>query len=235
MRGHLRSQGLSSHGSIPALGENAIIKMARAVEGLAKYKPEVNLSPEVKEMFWELLKTKVTPQNLASVIDSIGDRKLQEYLRAVTCMTISVNIIQGGIMVNMVPDLCQAEVDIRVMPGQDEKYVKEELERAMRENAQVEIGSFSPPSLSPFHSPYTELIYHTLREIVGDDVAMSPAISTAATDSRYLRQRRIPCYGLDILEPSIVNLIHAPNERIDIQSLRVKTDFLIRLAQNYLG
>ncbi len=235
LRAYFHAHGLSAHGSIPALGENAITKMARALEELAKYKPEVILSPEVEEMFWELLGTKVTPQNLDCVVDSIEDKKLREYLRAVTRMTVSVNTIQGGVKVNMVPDFCSSEVDIRVMPGQDEEYVKEELEKAVGENIQVEIGSFFPSSLSPFRSPYTELIQRTLREVARDDAVMSPVISSAATDSRFLRRMGIPCYGIDILEPSISNLIHAPNERMDIKSLRVRTDFLIRLAQNYLS
>ena len=43
----------------------------------------------------------------ASPIDTLGP------------LTFNLGTIQGGSKINIVPDLCEAEVDIRTLPGQD--------------------------------------------------------------------------------------------------------------------
>jgi acetylornithine deacetylase/succinyl-diaminopimelate desuccinylase-like protein len=41
----LKAKGFSAHGSLPMLGDNAVVKMANAIKQLADYRPEVILTP----------------------------------------------------------------------------------------------------------------------------------------------------------------------------------------------
>ncbi|MDD5289158.1 MAG: M20/M25/M40 family metallo-hydrolase [Dehalococcoidales bacterium] len=41
----LTAAGISSHGSVPVPGQNAVVKMAKVINGLADYKPRVILTP----------------------------------------------------------------------------------------------------------------------------------------------------------------------------------------------
>ena len=47
--------------------------------------------------------------------------------------TISVNKIEGGVAINVVPDSCKCKIDIRTIPGQNEDDVKILIEKAIAE------------------------------------------------------------------------------------------------------
>ena len=239
----LLAKGRACHGSVPTLGDNAVAKMAKAVTHLAEYKGEIRLIPEMKALFGAIFGLKgqdleLTEGNIDPLIRRFEDRSFVEYLRATTRMTISPNIIQGGVKTNIVPDRCQAEIDIRVLPGQDEGYVIDKLSKIVGEDIEIDIPNYSAPSFSDSESPYYKLIENTLKEAVGD-VACLPCISSGATDSRFLRRRNMPSYGLSLMakdfDPSLIGTMHGKNERIDIESLRTNSKFLIELARSYLG
>jgi acetylornithine deacetylase/succinyl-diaminopimelate desuccinylase-like protein len=240
---HLLAKGRACHGSIPTLGDNAVVKMAKAIADLAEYKPEVRLIPEVKTLVKALSKMKgqnleLTEENIDLLISRFENRSFAEYLRAITRMTISPNVIQGGVKTNIVPDRCQANIDIRVLPGQDKGYVIDRLSKIVGEDIEIDIPNYSVPSFSDSESPCYKLIENILKEAMGD-VACLPCISSGATDSRFLRRRGIPSYGLSLMakdfDPSLTGTMHGKNERIDIESLKVNSKFLIELAKSYLG
>lgn len=159
------------------------------------------------------------------------------YLSAVTRMTISPDMIHGGVKTNIVPDKCEAQIDIRTLPGQDWEYVTNELRKILGD-IKAEPLQYHPPSFSNANNKYYRLIESTLKEFVGD-VPILQTICTGATDSRYLREMGIPSYGTGVLtlnmDQTLSESVHGKNEMIDIASLELKTDFLVRLAQKYLG
>jgi acetylornithine deacetylase/succinyl-diaminopimelate desuccinylase-like protein len=239
----LLAKGRACHGSVPTLGDNAVVKMAKAITDLAEYKPEVRLIPEVKILVKALSKMKgqdleLTEEDIDHFISQLEDKSIAEYLRAVTRMTISPNVIQGGVKTNIVPDRCQADIDIRVLPGQDKGYVISKLSQIVREDIEIDIPNYSAPSFSDSGAPYYELIESVLKEAVGDVVCL-PCISSGATDSRFLRRMGMPSYGLSPMtrdfDPTLMGTMHGKNERIDIESLKVNSRFLIELAKSYLG
>ena len=69
--------------------------------------------------------------------------------------------------------------------------------------------------------------------------ARHPCISSGSTDSKYLRGLGIPCYGIDMvtinLDIDMKKSVHGRNEKVDIDSLQLKSDFLTELARKYLG
>jgi acetylornithine deacetylase/succinyl-diaminopimelate desuccinylase-like protein len=159
-----------------------------------------------------------------------------------TRLTISPNVIRGGVKTNVVPDLCEVEADIRVLPDQDQPYVLAELRKCLGEGIEVEISTYRPPSFSQTSSPYYQLIERTIREVTTTPERTTvclPMISPGATDSRFLRAAGFPCYGVAVFSPQFPQelraTLHGPDERLDIESLHYFTEFLIRLARNYLG
>ncbi|KYK28688.1 MAG: hypothetical protein AYK19_20615 [Theionarchaea archaeon DG-70-1] len=87
-------------------------------------------------------------------------------------MTVSPNMICGGKKVNIVPDYCEAEVDIRTLPGQDEEYVRTQLEPLMGE-CEFEIVHHHPANFSPADNEYYHLIEETAKDVLGN-VACAP-------------------------------------------------------------
>jgi len=239
----LTAKGKSCHGSIPTLGENALIKMVSSIKALSGYKPETVLIPEVKYLLTELSRIKgfgapLNQETAEQVINSLGDKNLSETLRSMTRMTVSPNVISGGEKINIVPDTCQAEVDIRVLPGQDLEYVMNEMRKFVGGEIEIEVFNYHEPTFSTSDTEYYRLIEETTGEVAGPGVICLPYISPGATDSRYLRLAGIPSYGIGHMasgyDQSVKETVHGRNERIDIPSLNLRTDFLIALAREYL-
>lgn len=237
----LKALGVSGHGSIPTLADNAALKIAKAVANLGEYSPEIRIIPEVKkliETYMELLgeRRSVTPENVDEVIDTIPDRVFAEGLRSTTRMTVSPNILRGGQKVNIIPDYCEAEVDIRTLPGQDEAYVRRELEPLIGE-CTLEVVHYHPANFSPGDSVYYKIIEEAVKEVI-NGVYCAPYMLSGATDSFYLRKIGIESFGVSLLSPEfptdLLKTVHGVNERIDLKSMEVKTEFLYRLARKYL-
>lgn len=238
----LNTKGVAGHGSVPYLPNNAVVKMAKVIDALAAYQPQVVMTPEVKYLVQEIAnlygqKKEVTEKNFDEFLAKIKDGTLAAYLKAITSMTISPNVVHGGIKTNIVPDSCQAEIDIRILPGQDRNYVLKEL-KPLLGDAEIQTVQYTPPTLSPAATVGYRLIESTLKEFLGE-VPILPTICAGATDSRFLRGIGVNSYGIGMmtykLDPAIKASVHGKDEKLDIESLRLKTDFLVRLAEKYLG
>lgn len=238
----LKSAGVSCHGAVPTLGDNAVVKAAQAIVRLSRYKPRVRIIPEIKGLLDHLGKQtgfgKITARNVDALLDAYPDRAFAETLRSLTRMTISTNMVQGGTRTNIVPDSCEAHVDIRVLPGQDRDYLFKVLRSAVGQDVSAEVPSFNQASFSPTRSPHFRLIEKMMKETLGD-VDCFPMLSAGATDSRFLRAKGIPAYGPAVVardfDPALKKAYHARNERVDIKTVRLKAEFLVKLAVEYLG
>ena len=237
----LTAQGISSHGSMPILEQNAVVKMAKVINGLAKYRPQIVLTPETQSLLQTIARLdgisgEVNEDNVDYILGKLSDKAIIPYLSAVTRMTISPDVIHGGIKTNIVPDSCEAELDIRILPGQSREYVMNELKEILGD-VKAEPIRYDMPSFSSAGTAYYRLIEETLKEFVGDAPILQ-TICTGATDSRYLREMGIPSYGLSVLtlnaDKALSDSVHGKNEKVDIASLKLKTDFLVKLAQKYL-
>ncbi len=238
----LKTKGIAGHGSSPVLEYNAAVKMARVITGLAGYQPKIVLTPETMRLIQTIadihgLRVQINENNIDETIKKFNDRSLAVYLRVITRMTISPNVIHGGTKTNIVPDTCEAEVDIRVLPNQNFDYVLREIKPFIGDSA-VEPLQVHTASFSGVDNDYYKLIETTLKEFVGNNPVL-PSVCTGATDSRYLREIGVPAYGTGVItlncDPALEGSVHGVNEKIDIASLQLKTRFLKKLATKYLG
>jgi acetylornithine deacetylase/succinyl-diaminopimelate desuccinylase-like protein len=238
----LKSTGFSSHGSLPMLGDNAIVKMADIIKRLSGYQPQVLLIPQVEKLFSKVAELQgvdkeITVKDIDALIQSMDDKTFAGYLTAITRMTVSPNVIEGGVKTNIVPDSCEAEADIRFMPGQDRSYVLDELGK-ITGIAEMEITQYNSPTFSDADSEFYHIIEGTLKEFIVDSPVV-PSITSGGTDSRFLRDIGIPCYGVGVMtfksDRSMRQAVHGKDEKLDIESLRLKSDFLKKLAENYLS
>jgi acetylornithine deacetylase/succinyl-diaminopimelate desuccinylase-like protein len=238
----LSTRGTSAHGALPMLGDNAIVKMAGILRNLADYKAKPALIPVVKEVSKSIAGLEgwigeINESNIDEFIQSLNNKNFAAYLSAITRFTVSPNVVHGGLKTNIVPDACEAEVDIRILPGQNKEQVLEEL-RAVLGDAEIAVINHALPTISEYESEYYKMIHHTLQESVEDDLVL-PSISAGSTDSRLLRTAGIPSYGINMLtldtDPALRRSVHGIDEKIDIASLKVKTDFLTALARRYLS
>ncbi len=241
----LKAKGTSCHGSVPTLGDNAVLKLSQALTALGGYKPEIKLISEVEKLLAELARARglsFTPgkDDVDELLNQLAlDRGFTETVRAMTRMTVSPNLIQGGMKTNIVPDRCEAELDIRILPGQDRDYVAGELKRVIGEEIEIEFMEYREPTFSTSQAACYRLMESITCKLAGREVLCLPHISTGSTDSKYLRGSGIPAYGIGHMDAgfdqSARTTIHGRNERMDTVSLQLKTNFLTELARLYLA
>ena len=238
----LTAKGISSHGSVPVSEHNAVVKMAKVIIGLAQYQPHIVLTPQTKSLLQKIaqldgINDEINVANVDDILRKLSDNTVLPYLSAITRMTISPDVIHGGVKTNIVPDSCEAQVDIRILPGQSWEYVLNELKEILGD-VHAEPLQYHLPSFSSSDNKYYHLVEETMQEFIGG-APLLQTISTGATDSRYLREMEIPSYGIGVLtlnmDKALSDSVHGKNENIDVASLRLKTDFLIKLAKKYLG
>ena len=242
----LKARGKAGHGSIPTLADNAVVKMAKAVSRLHNYRAEVILVPEVEKLLRNLAGlcrievSELGPNQVDSLLEELPlEKAFVEALRSMTRMTVSPNLIKGGTKTNIVPDYCEADIDIRILPGQDLEYVEKELRLVISKEIEIEFNEYQAPTFSNSEEPFYKLMEEITLELAGNDAVCLPVISAGSTDSKFLRAAGIPSYGIGHMakgfDQQARTTVHGKNERIDVASLHLKTAFLRELAHRYLS
>ncbi len=242
----LKARGTAGHGALPGLADNAVVKMARAVSRLNNYRSEVILIPEVEKLLRNLAELcgitveSLGPDEVDNLLEEMPlELAFLESLRSMTRMTVSPNTIRGGSKTNIVPDYCEADVDIRIMPGQDLAYVEKELRLIINKDIEIDFNEYRSPTFSSAEDPFYRLMQEITIDQAGDDAICLPVVSAGSTDSKFLRSSGLPSYGIAHMAPGfdeqIRKTIHGRNERTDVASLQLKTAFLKKLACRYLS
>jgi len=250
----LRALGKSGHGSVPTLGDNAAVKMAKAFTRLAAAKTRVKVTEQVREALrayiaasrGDMEAEKVAAGLDARSIDAFLDeyarenREVAEQFRALTRMTISPNVLRSGVKTNIIPDVAEAEVDTRILPGEDYEYALRVIERSLRgTGVEAERLDYTPPSASPTATRFCETLERVLKAMAPNAVMVS-RLSTGMTDSRFLRALGAEAYGFIPMHPEtslkeIAPGVHGDNEKVNVKSLRFATEFLLRAAKETLS
>jgi len=126
--------------------------------------------------------------------------------------TISLGTIQGGTKINIVPDRCRADIDLRTIPGQDIRTVLDHL-RAVCPDAQLKIGQSSAPLYTDPSHPLIELLKGKGAKCVGAPWFCDAAVFSAA---------KIPAIAVG---PGNIAQAHTEDEWIAIDDLNRGVDF----------
>ena len=144
---------------------------------------------------------------------------------------------------NVIPDVVDLVVDIRTLPGTTEDEVIAMITEALGDLApHVEIGEAEQQAegtQSSIDTPLWDVISHQT-QIAYPGAELLPGLVVGGTDARFYRQRGRIGYGAGLFSPSMDmttfgNRFHGHNERIDVESLGLATDFWLGICQELLG
>ena len=176
-KGHLKLRvstfGRSAHSGYPHLGDNAIEKIRPALDGLTDLRRELEAeTTEHHELFAD---APYVPLNIAT--------------------------IRGGTAVNIVPDRCDLDIGIRLLPGMKAEDMVERVKQAVGDLA-VEVLSNSPPLLTSQDSElYQAVLPHANRNGM-ESVSF-------ASDAGWLQTMGIECL---LFGPGAIEVAHKANE-----------------------
>jgi len=242
----LVAEGIPGHGSQPYGTRSALAPLARAAARLVDNPPPALITSE-----WERLVRDWAPEeplqtrllDAASIDDAIddiarSDAGLARWIHACTHLTVSVNVIEGGVHTNVVPDFAEARIDVRALPGQDENDVDDHLRRVIGgEDLRLERLEVTLPNGSLPEGPLWEAIADALEGVTGLR-RLIPSLIPVATDARYFRRRGTVAYGVAVFDDRIPfgefhTLFHGNDERVSEESLRLTVAHLAATVERF--
>lgn len=246
----MRARGTPGHGSVPH-GDNAVVKLAEAVARLGRVSLPFHRTDAVAGMiggmaealggvrgliFRGLLHPTLSPFILQRLI---RNPQQVHYLHALLHNTVSPTVLRAGGKTNVIPSEAEAELDGRILPGQDLDSFLTEVRAVVGEGFELEPIMVAPPVASDYRTPLFAAMAEGLRRH-DPDAAVVPMMMTGGTDAKHLARVGIPCYGFSPLrlppDMNLLQMVHGHNERVPVDGLafgvrvlyEVITDFCSR-------
>ena len=237
-------KGASAHASIPWRGDNALYPLAQVLTRIQAYEADRDTSTELFNHLSTLaIEHMASPDNIDEIIAELesDNPPLATVLRALSRMTVTPTMVQGGVKSNSVPETIRLTCDVRVLPHQTEDYLRGELDRVLEgiPGVEYEIDFMAVPNSSPFETPFAQQISRATARVLGmDDVQLVPSLNTGFTDSRFTRNLGVVTYGYTAAhpddDPALTNA-HGTDESIGVASLMNSTRTMLALAYNMLA
>jgi len=237
-------RGSSAHASTPWQGSNALFGLSEVVKRIEAYEAERDTSTSLFDHLSTFaIEDKPSPENIDQVIADNEETqpRFASIMKALSRMTITPTMIQGGIKSNSVPETVRLTCDVRTLPHQDEAYVRQELEKILDgiPGVEIDIDYMSIPNASPFETEFAHRIQiSTANALQRDDIQWVPSLSTGFTDSRFTRNLGTTTYGMVGSHPDddpMISFIHGTNESVGIRSLISGTRIMLALAYDLLA
>lgn len=154
--------------------------------------------------------------------------------------TISVNVIHGGNKINVIPDVCEIEVDMRTVPGQDHekvldglRQIVETVAREYHPELRVEVDLVNDKA-SLETDRNDDLVKATV-ESVKSVSRKPPEVGgvTFGTDGAHLG----PGFNIPmvICGPGSPSMAHQPDEYVEVKQLIQAAEVYADLARRLLG
>jgi acetylornithine deacetylase/succinyl-diaminopimelate desuccinylase-like protein len=234
--------GTAGHGSMPHRSDNAVVKLSTAVTRIAEYKtPLVTkyLGHVVEGLGLGLVKRLMltNPWLLQFTLGRLehSDPLMAKLIHGLSRMTVSPNIVSGGVKVNVIPESAYVDLDIQLRnalgPMVDEASIEDP---PGSEGRRMSYGS-----ASSFQSDFVDAMERAVRSEVRE-VSLVPMIMPGATDCRFLREKGAEAYGFSLFDPEtpanhLADLAHGANERVSVRTLELTQRVYYHLAIDFLG
>ncbi len=144
--------------------------------------------------------------------------------------------LDGGHANNALPQTARATVNCRILPGDPVDGVLKTIQQVVGDKVTVTRASEPVPSAASALRPD---VIGPIEKVTGEfwpGVPVIPAMSTGATDSRFMRNGGIAMYGVSgLFIDQDDNRSHGLNERMPVKSLYDGHEFLYRLVKELAG
>jgi acetylornithine deacetylase/succinyl-diaminopimelate desuccinylase-like protein len=237
----LRVRGRSGHASMPGIADNALVKAARLIERLAAFRPEPQLQPEV-EAFLRVVLGAVPPATEAVERTRVVSPAAADSIEALLAPTFSPTIVSASVKRNVIPALCELEIDCRLLPGQHPEHVEPVIRAVLGGDVVYELEWIE--ARGGTRSPLDTPLWQALEEFVADaepGARAAPLACAGFTDSHWLREAFgtvaygfFPATGELPLEVA-ASLVHSADERIPVSDLELGVRWLRHAARAVLG
>jgi acetylornithine deacetylase/succinyl-diaminopimelate desuccinylase-like protein len=152
---------------------------------------------------------------------------------------VNVTVIEGGYKVNVVPDTCKAQIDIRLVPGQTTEQVRDQIEGIVKRERRVnpslrvkwELFETLEPTEVPARSPVVKALTAAYSEVKGE--APRKRGFPATTDgSVFVAEVNLP---IVLFGPGRLSEAHSVDEFVETSQLVDASKVYALAALNFSG
>jgi acetylornithine deacetylase/succinyl-diaminopimelate desuccinylase-like protein len=237
----LRVRGRSGHASMPRIADNALVSATRVIERIASFRPEPQLGPEA-EGFLRVVLGDVPPaaeavERLAAVSPAAA-----VLVDALLAPTFAPTMISASQKRNVIPALCDVEIDCRLLPGQHPEHVEPLIRAVLGGDVEYDF-EWTEKAQGGTRSPLDTPLWRAVEEFVAEEepgAAAAPLACVGFTDSHWLREAfGTVAYGFfpsRVMPMEVANsLIHSADERVPVEDLELGVRWLRHAAQAVVG
>jgi len=239
-RFRVRAHGRAGHASVPAIADNALLKLVPALERLGRARAEYDVVDEPRAFLEAIGENPSDPAGAVTRMRSIEPR-LAALLEPTLGATFAPTLISAGEQINVIPARAEFAVDCRLPPGLDRAVAERRAHELIGhlDGLEVEFSDAIVGNRSAIASPLMDAIGAWLHEADPGAEAV-PVVLPAFTDSRWFRAAFPDCvaYGFfpqrhqDLYESW--PLMHSADERIDVRDVGFATEFFADLPRRLL-
>ncbi len=194
-------------------------------EQSAKIEPDAEVAAAMRAMV-------KNPNDAAAAAVLARDPGRNSMMRT-TCVA---TMVEAGHAPNALPQRAKANVNCRILPGNDPKVIRDQLETIVADPAIKISLAQDPDPVSP-PPPLTARIMAPATQVaakIWPGVPFVPAMLTGATDGRFTNAAGVPTYGLSgLMAGTDGDHIHGLNERIQVKALMNGRQFLYEVVKLY--
>ncbi|HZQ83007.1 MAG TPA: M20/M25/M40 family metallo-hydrolase [Gaiellaceae bacterium] len=231
----LRVRGRSGHASMPSIADNALVKAGPLIARLGEFSVEPQLIPEVTAFLETVLGQTPPPAEALAAARDVSPLAA-ELIEPLLGMTISPTIIRASDKRNVIPALCEIDVDVRILPGQ----TPADAEAALR--AWLGPGDYELENIEGRGGTQSEIggpLWDAVESFVAEEepgARAAPICVAGFTDSHWMREAfGTVAYGFfpsrELDSEIAARLIHSANERVPVGDLELGLRFLRHAAQ----
>jgi acetylornithine deacetylase/succinyl-diaminopimelate desuccinylase-like protein len=241
----VRTHGRAGHASVPALGDNALLKLAPLLERL-RAQPPIEPTPEAVEFVYAVSDEEVgaDPDGLDEAVAHLRQRApevVAYLLEPMLRVTLVPTQARASEKANVIPSTAESLVDCRVPPGMEEDEVRAQADRVLGGNGySLEFVEHVVGNRSPSDSPLRDVIEEWLAEN-DPGATLVPMVMAGFSDSHWFRKAfdAATVYGfcpqreLSLLDAA--PLVHSADERAAVSDVEFAARFYRDTIQRVLG
>jgi acetylornithine deacetylase/succinyl-diaminopimelate desuccinylase-like protein len=189
--------------------DNAIYDLATALKKLEAHRFQPMLNDTTRAYFsvrqgqegdselGKSIRAWLANEQDGAAADAIEANELEVGLTRTRCVATELT---GGHADNALPQMAQATVNCRIMPGVQPDAIEAELKAIVGAGVEVTKNASylgRPTPVSPQRADITKAYQDAVKALLGPQVPVIPLMSTGATDGAFFREAGLPVYGID--------------------------------------
>jgi acetylornithine deacetylase/succinyl-diaminopimelate desuccinylase-like protein len=217
-----------------------VTHLVRALDRLIAYHPSIRVIDPVRDYFKAMAEMDGGPPELLNLRNALRD---PEYARkfvatprqnALVRDTIAPTVLSGSEKTNIIPASAYAEIDCRLLPGDDPQAIVGNLRKVIADNTIKIDVTLNFPAVSSARKSILMSAIQRLAE--GEKARVVPMMTAGFTDSHYFRQKGLIAYGFIPIELTLDEErgVHGINEHLPVKELDAGIRRMVQLLE-YVG